>query len=167
MPCFSTQLTPQNQFLVSVCIFDDQEVRKHKNLDVVVRANPNPKPYKALIDTGANGSCISEEIAQELNLTPTCKKQMMTAGDPVECNEYDVHICIPITEPLSFREVKEGEKIIHLPDDFVVHARSWKSSTFGLPQQDSERGYDCLLGMDILKDCTFQYDRMGRLTVCF
>ena len=167
MPCFSTTLTPSDQFLIKVFIFDDKRVSEYGgDFNTLMKKHPNTKAYRALVDTGANGSCISEEVAQELELTPTCKKQMKTAGNPAECNEYDIHICIPVEEITSYMQVKRGERVVDMPSSAMMHVKSWKSSVFGLPQQDNERGYDCLLGMNVLKTCTFQYAQ-GIITICF
>ena len=167
MPCFSTTLTSNDQLLIRVFIFDDKAVCEHNgDLNTLMKKHSSVKTYTALVDTGANGSCISEEVAQELKLTPTCKKQMKTAGNPTECNEYDMHICIPIEEVTSYMQVKEGDKVLDIPDKGIIHIKSWKNSVFGLPQQKDSRGYDCLLGMNVLKTCTFQYAHRT-LTICF
>ena len=167
MPCFNTKLTQGSQFLIKVLIFDDKKVREHGgDWNTILKENQFQKSHIALVDTGANGSCIAEEVAQELNLTPTCKQPMKTAGNPVECNEYDIHICIPVEEILSYGKVRNQGRVVEIPTASAVHTKAWKSSVLGLPEQSDSRGYDCLLGMNVLKTCTFQYTS-GTLTICF
>ena len=164
MPCFSTRLTGEGQFIIDVHILDatDDSRNDQKKLDL-----KGQKIYRALIDTGANGTCIAEEVAKELNLIPTCKKQMKTAGEPVLCNEYDIHIAIPVTEITSYRHVADNDgRARYIPSEGVTHAKSWKSGALGLPPQREDRGYSCLLGMNVLATCSFQYTE-GNLTICF
>lgn len=164
MPCFSTQLRVGGQFIIGVHIFD--AMNDHQDGQGQLSLN-NQKLYRALIDTGAAGTCIAEEVAKELNLIPTCKKQMRTAGDPVVCDEYDIHIAIPVTEITSYKHVADsGGATRYVPSEGVTHVKAWKSSVLGLPQQRESRGYDCLLGMDVLAACSFQYTG-GNLTICF
>ena len=164
MPCFSTQLSGGGQFLIGVHIFDAMSDHQSDGRQLDLK---NQKLYTALIDTGAVGTCIADEVAKELNLIPTCKKQMKTAGDPVVCDEYDIHIAIPVTEITSYRHVADSSGATrYVPSEGVTHVKAWKSSVLGLPQQVENRGYDCLLGMDVLAACSFQYAN-GNLTICF
>ena len=75
MPCFNAQLTNQRQFLIAVFIVDDRSITQNTKEEVNF---DNQKTYTALIDTGATGTCITEEVAKGLNLIPTCKKQINT-----------------------------------------------------------------------------------------
>ena len=160
MPCFSTPVTKGNQFLVSVLIIDANRVSQNQRIEI----RESDKTFCALVDTGASGSCIAEEIAKELNLKPTCKKTIHTAGHPVDCNEYDVHILIPVTEIIPHQTATLKEKVNFTP--IQTHIKVWKSTVVGLPSQEKERGYSCLLGMDVLRGCTFQYSE-EKLTICF
>lgn len=48
----------------------------------------------ALVDTGASETCISREVAKELQLQPSGKIDMNTAGGVVAVNVYDVQLAI-------------------------------------------------------------------------
>ena len=162
MPCLSTQLTAKGQFLINIFIIDTRKSQNKNKVDIF----KNLKTHTALIDTGATRSCITEEVAEELELIPTCKNKMYTAGKPIECNGYDIEIAIPITEVKEFEVAKDKQnKKRVVPKSGTTHIRAWKSSVSSLPSQGKYRGYDCLLGMDVLASCTFQYNG-GRFTIC-
>ena len=162
MPCFSKRLTEKKQFIVNVFIVDaNKYYRDSSKIDF-----KNSKLYKALVDTGATNTCISEELAKDLDLTPVCKKKIQTAGNPVECNGYDIHIGIPVDEITKYKQVMQEEKSKLIPVEGLTHIKAWKSSVVGLPEQSGGRNYDCLLGMDVLAACSFQYSG-GVITICF
>ena len=162
MPCFNSKLTEEKQFLINIFIID---TRKSFSDGVEVEFEKQ-KRYTALVDTGASGTCIVEEVAKELELIPTCKKSVQTAGNPVDCNEYDVRIAIPVTEITSYQQIIEKDKPKFIPKGGVTHIKAWQCQATGLPTQQEQRGYDCLLGMDVLRTCSFQYTG-GILTICF
>ncbi len=57
---------------------------------------PTPKPGLALVDTGATGTCIDEQAAQELGL-PVIDVAKMTSATHADqqCNVYPVQIIVP------------------------------------------------------------------------
>ena len=56
---------------------------------------PSPKSGMALIDTGANITCVHEPILQELTLNPISVIQCGTASGRVEQNVYPVKLEFP------------------------------------------------------------------------
>ena len=125
----------------------------------------NTPNYKALVDTGANGSCITEEVAKELDLKPISQNIMFTAGHPTECNVYDVCIGIPVDTPVILQnntsDQPKKQRAIRRDNFFS------KSRVMGLPtNKGRNREYACLLGMDILSKMTFQYSQ-GTLVLCY
>lgn len=161
MPCFNTQLTKTGQFLAKVYIIPKSEILESGgkiNLE-------NRRGCIALVDTGANRSAISEEIAKELNLTPTGKISIRTAGHPVDCNVYEIHMVIPVQEIIGLKQIEKEGKVATVPES-MLHIRGWPVSAHALPKQKEHRGFDCLIGMDILATCTFQYAD-GVLRICW
>lgn len=161
MPCFNTQLTVTRLFLADVYIVPVSELSENKG-EVALKGR---KVYSALVDTGANRSAISEEVAKELALSPTGKLSVRTAGHPVNCNVYDIHILIPVQEIFGLKQVRKEGKIETVPNS-MLHVRGWPVAAHALPEQKEYRGFDCLIGMDILGTCTFQYAN-GALRICW
>ena len=46
----------------------------------------------ALVDTGASETAIAKSVANKLQLQPSGKKALQTAGGPVSANVYDVKL---------------------------------------------------------------------------
>ena len=108
----------------------------------------NAKPRGALVDTGATQTSIVQELADELHLMSRGQSTIMTAGSPCEAYQYQVDLAIPITEAVLQPTEKEGEvKIIPIGEEYWAHVKREVSS---LPSIDEDRGFDALLGMDIL-----------------
>lgn len=57
---------------------------------------PMPIQVNALIDTGASFTCISSDIAKQLNLSPHGLTNILTAGHPNLSNIYDVFLDIGV-----------------------------------------------------------------------
>ena len=51
--------------------------------------------WKAVWDTGATKTCISQNVVDQLNLVPIGKTKTSTAGGIIECNTYCVDIILP------------------------------------------------------------------------
>lgn len=56
---------------------------------------PPSRPYKAIYDTGATGSAISEKVARELGLVSIGLASVHTAKGVHECETYLVNIGLP------------------------------------------------------------------------
>lgn len=95
--------------------------------------NPN-FPARALIDTGATGTCISPNIAVALNLQPLHQIDMAGVTGIEKSNVYAVDFTFP------------GSGI--LVRDWMV----WEARNL------SKHGFDMLLGRDILKNFLLVYD---------
>lgn len=80
-----------------------------------------------LIDTGCSHTCISEELAQKMNLPSIGKDQYIGADTKVDCSRYLVDIYID-------RDIDCG----------VIEVGTFKKH--GRPE-------DVLIGMDILNKC--------------
>lgn len=85
---------------------------------------------KALIDTGANGSCISARIASACNLKPVSAMKMVSAHGLSLAQVYEVSILLP--NKISFSSVP------------VVEVAGSKF-------------FDVIIGMDILSQSDFAF----------
>jgi len=69
----------------------------------------NFKEYKAIWDTGATGSVITEKVAKELDLKPTGMVMVSTASDERLANTYMVNIWLPNKVVFGELRVTEGK----------------------------------------------------------
>lgn len=92
-----------------------------------------------LLDTGASCTCVDPSLLAPLGLQPTGRVLISTpstAGQPHNCNQYDVSIFIP--------GAPSGGHIV--PALAVVETHL------------SSQGIDGLIGRDVLDNCTFIYN---------
>ena len=79
----------------------DSFTQKHGKLvdrlvtDVEVIAGINKRVVPGLWDTGATGTCISEDLANEFGLAPIQQKTIDTAGGETEANVYMIDVALP------------------------------------------------------------------------
>lgn len=71
-------------------------------------AQPVPKPYKGVWDTGATGSAITAKVARELGLKPIGMTKVSTAAGVVDQNEYLVNFYLPNSVAVHSIRVTEG-----------------------------------------------------------
>jgi len=88
---------------------------------------PDPLPreiiYKAIWDTGATATCISQKVANDLSLQPTGRTQVSGVHGANEVNTYFVNVYLPNKVGIVGVRVTEGKLA----------------------------GYDVLIGMDIIR----------------
>lgn len=103
---------------------------------------PSPVKIRALVDTGASGTCIDPSVMAQLGLTPTNVIQMFTpstGATPVPTNQFDVGLIIP------------GSSAKHAPLAFPT-----------IPVVESNlfagQGFHALIGRDILRHCILNYN---------
>jgi predicted aspartyl protease len=93
-----------NQLINNVTVdaaFDDQGQPIEK-----IRSK---KQWKALWDTGATGSCISQRIAAELGLKPTAMSKMITPSGEKTVPCYRVQILLPNNVRFADVQVLEAD----------------------------------------------------------
>ena len=108
----------------------------------------NSYRYKALIDTGAQSTCITKSMADSIGLISKGKSKMTSATEQTSSvNKYYIDLFIP----LSIRQptVKSGQP------GFIenINLKGYPN----LPVQEitiKPLNFDVLLGMDILSQCT-------------
>jgi hypothetical protein len=107
----------------------------------------NPKMFRALIDTGATGTCITRAAADRMGLSPIGKIEIQGVSGTKEHNNYLFHIgsttpvpgVLPIANPL-------GE--VQVPLQLHLNSTPIQGAEFDA----GKGGFDVLLGMDVI--CT-------------
>ena len=100
--------------------------------------------YKALIDTGAQSSCISQTVVAKLNFISYGKETIRSATDTKEVNQYRVTTHIPISKTtLSKGRITQAAQ--------TRSVFSHTHSVIEIPNSDS--GFDVILGMDVILHC--------------
>ena len=104
-----------------------------------------------MVDTGASSTCISQEYADELELIPIGKASIATAGNNCDVNRYKIDFAIPVaTTILQPTETEDGELNV---EQIVIGEDHWahtQHKVYSIPTIDKDRGFDVILGMDIL-----------------
>ena len=122
MPWFNQKIT-NNQIIVDIVI---KQTDKDEGISI------NDHVFKALVDTGAQSSCINNSVVDKLQLTPKGLTETVGIHGENKSEYYIVDIILPVPEGNSLQG-KGKEKCI-------VSKMNMKASNF-----------DVLLGMDIIK----------------
>lgn len=98
----------------------------------------------AVWDTGATGTCISERVANDLQLVPISKSMHNTANGPKECNDFIVDI--NMLDNIIIKDVRIsdfaggpgvdaliGMDIITMGDLSITNARGQTVMSFRIP----------------------------------
>ena len=150
MSTFTQVLNENNQFIIAVKVIPPCEPEEYQDgtAQQLIIAAP---PRRALIDTGASNTCISQECADELDLVPIAQALITTASGICEVNRYEIDFAIPVatTEAMPV-ETEDGERtfqVVVTGEDHWAHIRHKINS---VPPIEGDRGFDFILGMDIL-----------------
>jgi hypothetical protein len=101
---------------------------------------PQPQRIRALVDTGASGSCLDPIVLRALEIQPTGVIPVVTpttGATPAICNQYDVSIMIPAAKSAPFQ----------VPTTAVTEHEFF-----------SAQGFHALIGRDILSRCVLIYN---------
>ena len=101
---------------------------------------PPPQRIRALIDTGASGSCMDPVVLKALGIQPTGVVPVITpttGATPAICSQYDVSIMIPAAKSLPFQ----------VPTTAVTEHEFFTA-----------QGFHALIGRDILSRCILIYN---------
>ena len=143
MPSFNTNLS-QGKFIVGI------KIKKHSGNHASIEVFKNIKDKRALIDTGATHTSITQTCVSELNLVPSGSNEMTSASGVCEVELFEVDLAIPVRNILGARITeKEGKKV----QEIQVQESHWshlKHKVSALPDIQKDRGFDLILGMDIL-----------------
>ena len=127
MPTFTGQVKDNQIILISA-------------ISISGDAQPNPKPYDSLLDTGAQGTLISERVVNEVGLSAIGYAEIMPVhGEPISTKKYRIRIDLPISSGIVLPGGNVGTETILRGMDLDVAL---------LPYQPAN--HDVLLGMDFL-----------------
>jgi len=99
--------------------------------------------FPALIDTGADGTCLSQSVIKDLGIDPVSKIEVQAAGGPHSANLYRVDLILVY-----------GNQQLILPDRHVAEFDAGKDAP-----------YQALLGMDILSSGVLTMSFDGHFTL--
>ena len=136
MPCFTGQIT--NKQIILECWVDDPVGMQDQRLD--------RKAFTALLDTGAQHTCISQKVVDELALSPAGDAPIQGVGGEIVVSKYMIAVAIPIT------------------DDQHTLARRITPLKASLLTADF--GADVLLGMDVIPSLHFSIHTGDHFTIC-
>lgn len=97
MPCIQTKISPNNQAMLEVLIFPGGKWTPSTEATNDLNQLP-PKSFvrcHALIDTGANQSCISKLASEYIGLTPTETASVQGVHGSQETKIYSVDLVLP------------------------------------------------------------------------
>ena len=143
MPCFTLPVSAAGQLLIDVLVTPGDVAR-------VPQGDANR--FRALVDTGATGTCVTERLARKLNLEDAGTVETITALHRGETPVY--HVCVHIPSPVA-KSDGSGEELVF---------RSFA------PVQASEipplhENFDLVIGMDIISAGSLHVSD-GHFTFC-
>ncbi len=151
MSSFRQTLNKNRQFIITVKVIESPlEKEKYKD-GTAQRFLIKAETQKALIDTGANTTSISQKYANESGLVATGKTITSTAGGDCRENLFLIDIAIPITQtalkPFTAKDGSQQFKPFIIGEEHWAHAEL-EVTSFAVGE--GYYGFDILLGMDIL-----------------
>lgn len=149
MPCIAGQYDPAIGLLINVLIFPTGKKP--------VGHLHNPPIYKALIDTGASCTCIAQNVITQNSLVPHTKITMVSASGNHNANAYMFHVAIATISTGSIPPSGTVGGQLHTFNDPVQ----------GMELLNPTGRFDVLLGMDILKQCSFKFEFDGHFSLCW
>ncbi|MBA7524908.1 hypothetical protein ES705_17053 [subsurface metagenome] len=96
----------------------------------------NFKKYKAIWDTGATGSVITEKVVEELDLKPTGMVIVSTASGETIANTYIVNIWLP--NKVVFDELKVTEGKLQGKNEVLIGMDIISSGDFAVTNYDGK-----------------------------
>ncbi|MCY4505267.1 MAG: retroviral-like aspartic protease family protein [Hyphomicrobiales bacterium] len=142
MPSFSLPL--HSELLLPICdIFVYREIR---NLEEFVRFKDEiiKNHFKALIDTGANQSCISDRLAQELQLESVANDSTVNTAGRVVAPVYEVSLFLPAPRQAAAR-ASSGE------GDVGTDVRPFLKQRVYQIKYTEGNVFDVIIGMDLIQ----------------
>ena len=146
MPCFTANINTNGQLLADVWVTDSaQSNEEFQRILADLRPDnldpPGMKRCRALLDTGANKSCITERLAKSLDLNIQGAATISSVSESVNVNLYRVNIHMPFPGSVTQRE---GALVQNL------QLTNWQGvQVFGIAGID--KSHDVLLGIDFIR----------------
>ncbi len=151
MSCFTGDII-DNEILFDCYI--TKATGKNHDLDKLPR-------YRALLDTGAQSTCITKKAADTLGLAQGEWDYINGIGGIMPCAKSIIDLTIPSGKMVRIENAngKIIEKRLSTPEDLFLSVNVWvlESASFD---------FDVLLGMDIITQCHFQIHIGGTFTLC-
>ncbi len=148
MSSFNKKLNNNSQFIIAIKVIKCPTVEEYKN-GTANNLIINAVSKRALIDTGASNTCISQEYADDLQLIPIGNLSITTAGNDCVVNRYKIDFAIPVATTALQTIEENGEKITKE----TTNEKHWahiQHKIHSIPSIGKDRGFDVILGMDIL-----------------
>ena len=143
MPCVKAAFsTETNQLLLPVNFFDPKTSKVSREDGKITVSGGKLFQCLALVDTGATRTCITQKIADFLDMLPEGEREVFGVHGSQKTMVYSVSLVVP--------------QIVFLQEAMPV---------FRIHTQP-ENGYDALLGMDVLSKGNFQLDFSGNFVFC-
>ena len=154
MPCIWLKHNNSQVFMdVAITSTKTVEEAKKGNYDTL-----DTKRYKALVDTGAQGTCITKRVADELGLKPSGKMPVVGVSGKSYHNYYLFHVGFIITYS---GKTKSGQDAIET--NLNINNRIIAGAELIVP----DSGFDVLLGMDILSVGSLAIEGNGTFSFSF
>jgi predicted aspartyl protease len=115
---------------------------------------------RALIDTGASGTCISARIVQKLRLPFDSMRRVKSVTHSAFVEVYSFQIGI-VTGEILERDI--DRTISKFKADYALFNPILRGAIFRWENFD----FDVLLGRDILRLCSFKTDPDGHFSLCW
>lgn len=142
MPCISGQYDPEVGVLLQVAVLPggylNQAIRSNSEKPSI---GVMGAPVSGLLDTGADHTCVSQRLAQSLNLRPSGKVPVSGATGVSEMNQYMIDLLLQF-----------GQNSIAITEHMVTEFTS------------NSTAYDMLVGRDIICQGVFTMDFSGRFS---
>jgi len=107
--------------------------------------------YRALLDTGASSTCISQRVVDEIELSPTGKTMLIGATGRQEVDQYSFGVGLLVSQEAQ----PSGD----------VRSQINVRPTIGTLFQNDAGAFDVLLGRDILCSGVFTISFDGHFTL--
>lgn len=114
------------------------------------------RQYRALLDTGATGTCISSKVVAEVGLESIGLGEIISASEKTHRNKYFFSLGIPIIEKVD-------------PNNNEVTGKIHQFPPIEGPEFHTEQNarFDVLLGMDIIANGCFTVEQDGHFSFWF
>lgn len=140
MPRFNGKVR-RKRAIVTVGVFREES-------DIASAVSPQgANRYRAMIDTGATSTGISEKVVKNLSLPVKGTDTYWTAKGPAETNMYS------ITLSLSIPAIFEDERMEANPKP--AEPQIYRGLLAPCIRTRETSAYEVLLGMDVLAKCSF------------
>ena len=138
MPCLAGSFDPRDGIYYGVTITPFPPRGSAEGYKTSKRPNPAATVFKALFDTGAQVTCVSQRVAAAVGLVPRARRQLVSASEVKETNVFLFNVGLSIsTIPGAPGTMSGGMHVFGPLEGLEIHAE----------QNDD---VDVLVGMDIL-----------------